>query len=142
MQSSDDMARAIMEMYQRRIDTGVLACGAGLQDHSIGGAKKPKRKYTRKAKTVGNEPEASPVSDAEVEGGKKKRRVKKKGGAALDVPIADIGGQTDGGSKCAKKEGGKKPQTAWNKEVMAQKAKHNCSLGEAMKYASAARKAK
>ena len=131
------MSREILECIQRRVDTGVLAAGAGLQDHSIGGAKK--RKYTKKAKTVMPEPDASPVSDAE--GGKKtKKRAKrtKKGGAsALDVPIASVGGETDGGSK-----GGKKAPTAWNLEVMKVKADKGCTFAEALKLASAARKAK
>ena len=129
-----EMRRAILEVIQKRIDTGVLAAGAGLEDHSAGsGAAKPKIKRVRKAKTVMPEPEASPVSEESPVGGKKKRTHKKKGGSALDVSTLSVTGSTDGG---------KKPESAWVKEIKAVQKAKGCTYSEAMKLASAARKSK
>ena len=129
-----EMRRAILDVIQKRIDTGVLAAGAGLQDHSAGAAK-PKRAYKRKAQTVAPVPAAEPDSSESPEGGKRKRKApKKKGGSALDRPTLQVTGSTDGG--------GGKPESAWIKEIKAVQKAKNCSYSDAMRLASAARKAK
>jgi hypothetical protein len=127
-----EMRRTILSVIQKRIDTGVLAAGAGLEDHTAGAAK-PKRAYKKKATTVMPEPDASPVSEESPTGGKKKRTHKKKGGSALDVPSLAVTGSTDGG---------KKPDSAWVKEIKAVQKAKGCTYSDAMKLASAARKAK
>jgi len=135
------MRRTILDVIQKRIDTGVLAAGAGatgngLEDHTAGAAK-PKRRM-RKPKTQAvveavAEEVTEPDEDA-MAGGKRKRKPKaKKGGSGLDVPTLAVTGSTDGG---------KKPESAWVKEIKAVQKAKGCTYGDAMKIASAARKAK
>lgn len=132
-----EMRRTILQVIQKRIDTGVLAAGAGaagagLEDHTAGAAK-PKR--VRKAKAKAAEPVVSAeeveVVDESSMGGKRKRKAK--GGSALDRPTLQVTGSTDGG---------KKPESAWVKEIKAVQKAKGCTYGEAMRLASEARKKK